>query len=327
MENSREKNQFSSSVIRVQHFDDEYYWDHYDENLPSETISDFDTDRSNCYGFCSEELESEKQKVALLSEMLKNFLTKKNYSRYEQTCSDEKYEKELQKNVELKSILNELELNNSFLLKRNNALEEALSSEQRLHESVLKKLSTCQAHIESLQQKLENCKKTIKLGHQRIVELEKEVVDYSSSSESVSKRLDGCEDITKYLKLQLETLLQKLKASRSENDFLNEKLSTLSKKLDNYQNENECLTNQLQSSITVIGSTKAELSWTYMKISKYEAALSSCYLFNWDLMTKLSAKNSLTQNQLESECCFNLISYPSDDKQMLEIDEGPKHDD
>lgn len=70
----------------------------------------------------------------------------------------------------------------------------------------------------------------------------------------------------------------------------------------------ECLISKVQSSKTVIAQAHSDLSranaqviffsfftavgvtviFSYLKVSKYQAALSSCYILNGDLMTKVS---------------------------------------
>lgn len=288
---------------------------HSDNSYLESKIRQLEADKfsiSNDKKTLEEQLKLEKRKVHNLSEILKNFKIENDESFKTKITFEEKYSIQQQQYTRLEVNYKELEHNNSYLLKKVKALEEALSTEKRLHEIISEKFFSSQTYIKSLLVKVSTFKETIKIHQHKIFELESEILVSSTSSETMLKHVSDYERNIKHLRLQMESLAKKLEISCADNEFLVEKLSMLTKSLRTYQSQIDCLTSKLQSSKVVIGSAHAELSRSNTQVSKYQAALSSCYFLNGELMTKLSSTNLLAQNQVGGDCSLNLISYSSD---------------
>jgi len=222
---------------------------------------------------------------------------------------EERFSVEHRKFTDLEVRVKDFALNNSYLLKKVNSLEEAIRFEKLLVESIAEKLQSSQNFGNKLVTRVSNFEETIKMQQQKIFELEGDIMITNSSSEALLKKLTDYEDTIKHLRLQIETFVKKLEISSADNDFLVQKLSMLTQTLRTYQSQLECLNNKLQSAKIVIATSHADLSRANGQISKYQAALSSCYTLNGELMTKVSGLTVVAQNQIGSDCSLNLVNH------------------
>lgn len=257
-------------------------------------------------------LDFEQRKVAELSNQLKTLKTENARFSKERLSFEEKFTVEQRKHVDVESKIQEYVLNNSFLLKRVTSLEEAIRYEKLMVESISEKFARSQMHSKSLLTKVTDFEETIKTQQQRVFELESEIMITSSSSDSLLKKVSEYEDTIKHLRLQIETFVKKLEISGADNDFLIKKLAMLTQTLRSYQTQIECLFNNLQSSKTVIATAHSDLSRANAQVSKYQAALSTCYSVNGELMTKVSGLESVSRNHSGVECSLNLVNFSSD---------------
>lgn len=234
-------------------------------------------------------------------------------SRYskESAAFEEKFSIEHQKFIELELKLKDFALNNSYLKTRVSSLEESIQHEKLIVESINKNFTSNQSYSQSLVTKVTNFEQTLRSREQRIFELESDIMISLSNSESLVKRVSDYEETIKHLRLQFETYVKKLEISNTDNDFLVQKLSILTQTLRTYQSQYECLTNKLQSAKTAIATSHTDLSRANVQISKYQAALSSCYTMNGELMTKVSGMNVIAQNQVGADCNFNMVNHTS----------------
>lgn len=260
----------------------------------------------------AQRFDFEQRKVADLSQALKKLKVENARFAKERINFEESFASEQIKYHALESKIESYILNNNYLLKKVNGLEEAIQIEKMLVDSMTEKFSNSQTHTKSIQTRVLNYEETVKTQQQKIFELESEIMISTTNSESLFKKLSDYEEIIKQLRIQIEIVIKKLEISRTDNDFLVQKLAMLTQTLRTYQSQIECLTNKLQSSKTVIASAHADLSRANGQISKYQAALSSCYTLNGELMTKVSGMSTVTQNLVTSDCSMNLINYPTD---------------
>ncbi|CRK90878.1 CLUMA_CG004568, isoform A [Clunio marinus] len=257
-------------------------------------------------------IEFEQRKVSELSNQLKKLKIENARFSRDRESFDEKSTEEQRRFTELEIQNQELSINNGYLLKKCNSLEEAIRYEKLLLESINGRFSNSQASNKTLLTKIGDYEETMKIQQEKIFELESEIMISTSNSEALLKRVADYEETVKYLRLQIETILKKLEVSNADNEFLVQKLAMLTNSLRAYQIQIEGLTIKLQSSKTVIANAHAELSRANAQVSKYQAALSSCYVLNGKLMTKVSGMNSIAQHQSEVDYSLNLINYSKD---------------
>lgn len=256
-------------------------------------------------------LEFEQRKVTDLSNQLKTLKIENARFSKERLTFEEKFTLEQRKSIDVDVKIQEYMLNNSFLLKRVTALEEAIRYEKLAAEGVTEKYTRTQMYSKSLLTKVTDYEETIKTYQQRIFELESDISITSTSSESLTKRVAEYDDTIKQLRLQIETYAKKLEISGADNDFLVKKLAMLTQTLRNYQTQIECLFNNLQSSKTVIATAHADLARANAQVSKYQAALSTCYTVNGELMTRVSGLESSSKYHTGVECTLNLVNVAS----------------
>lgn len=258
-----------------------------------------------------ERLEFELRKVSELSLHVKQLKIENSLYSKESSAFEEKFSIEQQKFIELELKVKDFALTNSYLMEKVSTLEESISYEKLIVESISKSFSSNQSYSQSLVTKVANFEETLRSKEQRIFELESDIMISSSNSESLLKRVTDYEETIKHLRLQFETYVKKLEISNTDNDFLVQKLSILTQTLRTYQSQFECLTNKLQSAKTAIATSHTDLSRANVQISKYQAALSSCYSMNGELMTKVSGMNVMAQNQVGADCSLNLVNHTS----------------
>lgn len=256
-----------------------------------------------------ERLDFEQRKVLEMSHQLKRLRVENSRILKERLAHEENSAAEQQRLVDLELKVKEFSMNNSYMIKKLTNLEEAFRYEKLLVESISEKFSRSEMYGKTLLTKVSSLEETGRTQQQRIFELESEIMITASGSESLMKKLSDYEQIVKHLRLQMETFVKKLEISNADNDFLVQKLTLLTQTLRTYQGQLECLNNKLQSSKTVIASTHDSLSRATAQNSKYQAALSSCYVLNGELMTKVSAVTSVAQNQIGGDCALNLVDH------------------
>lgn len=258
-----------------------------------------------------ESVHNQQLRINELSFQLKKLRVENLQLSKNQANVEQRFDNEQRKFSILEMKLNEAKIENSFLLKRITSLEDATKFESQMVDSYSEKSASSEAYSKTLLTKITSFEATNRTLQNRVFELESEISMTTSNSETLLKRVADYEAIIKNLRLQLETYIKKLELSKNDNDFMVQKLTMMANSLRKYQTQIECLSNKLQESKTVIASTHADLARANVQVANYQAAVSSCYLLNGELMTKVAAMNVSAQNQVGSDCSFNLVNHSS----------------
>lgn len=205
--------------------------------------------------------------------------------------------------LRFQDILNE----NSFLLKKISNLEETVRSERLQMEAYTERFKSSKStgvgsgKIGSLEDRIRN-------QQQRIFELEAIIENSNSDSSSLRSSLSSYESTIEHQKIQVDSILKKLQNANADNEFLVKKLALLTQTLRNYQFEIESMSAQLQNAKSIIASLHAELARANGQLAKYQAALSSSYVLNGELMTKVSGFSTMTQYQSTTETKLDILN-------------------
>jgi hypothetical protein len=253
-------------------------------------------------------IDFEQKRVEDLSSKLKALRLENSTLTKERTVYEERITTESKMSIEMESKLQGILVDNSYLLKKVTSLEEALKYERYQMATFNDKYRHDISSSGSVQMKIKNFEETIRKQQQRVLELESIIESTNSNSTSLTQQIKTYENTTQSMKVQMESMLKKLQSSNADNEFLVKKLSLLTQSLKNYQFQMEAMSRKLQSSKMIIASVHAEMSKSNAQISKYQAALSSCYVLNGELMTKLSGFNSMSQFQGSFDSKFDILN-------------------
>lgn len=270
------------------------------QNLELE-LSNYKNDRRNY----EQRISFEQKRVADLNMKVQALRSENSVFIRERTTFEEKVSSESSRvsNLELKlqDLLNE----NTFLLKKVSGLEETLKSERYQMEIYSSKFkSSLNTGAGGGNKGLED---KIRQQQQRIFELESLLEGGSADSEGLRSQLSNFESTIEHQKIQVETILKKLHSSNADNEFLIKKLGLLTQTLRNYQFEIEAMSGQLSNAKSIIAQLHAELARLNGALAKYQAAMSSAYMLNGELMTKVSGFSTLTQFQSSSDSKLDIL--------------------
>ncbi|KAJ6647135.1 Peripheral-type benzodiazepine receptor-associated protein 1 [Pseudolycoriella hygida] len=226
----------------------------------------------------------------------------------ERTIFEERITTESTNTQEIQSKLDGVLIDNAFLLKKVSTLEEELKYE-RYQIGVINDRNQREGLTGSaVQTKIKNFEETIRTQQQRILELESTIENTNTGRDSLTQQIKSYETTIQNMKIQMESIIKKLQGSSGENDFLAQKLSLLTQNLSSYQFQLEEMSKKLQNSRKIIASAHADLARANAQVSKYQSALSSCYILNGELMTKMSGMSSMSQFQGVYDSRFDILN-------------------
>jgi len=205
--------------------------------------------------------------------------------------------------LKLKNYINE----NQMLLKKVCHLEKELTRLEKI------KIDSChetcnKGSSETELARIKYFEETIKSQRERIFELELMVENSKNHSETNKSQCLTYKSTIEQQRIQIESFLKKLQNANTDNEFLIQKVSLLSQTLQKYTCQIEQMLVQHANAKTTIASLTAELSRVCSQLSKYQGALSSAYVLNGELITKMSGMNSLTQYQCNFESKCDILS-------------------
>lgn len=270
------------------------------QNLELE-LSNYKNDRRNY----EQRISFEQKRVADLNMKVQALRSENSVYLRERTAFEEKVSSEGSRMSELELKLQDILNENTFLLKKISSLEETLKSERYQMEIYTERFksslnSSGLGSNKGLEEK-------VRLQQQRIFELESLLEGGNADADSWKSQLSNYESTIEHQKIQVESILKKLHGSNADNEFLIKKLGLLTQTLRNYQFEIESMSGQLQNAKTIIAQLHAELARVNAALAKYQAAMSSAYILNGELMTKVSGFSTLTQYQTTTESKLDIL--------------------
>lgn len=203
-------------------------------------------------------------------------------------------------------------VDNAFLLKKVASLEEALKYERYQITLFNEKYQRDIAAGGTLQVKIRNFEETIRNQQQRILELEGQLENINNGSDSLSAQVKAYEISIQNLRSQIDGLVKKLQSANGDNEFLVKKLALLTQSLKAYQNQLEAMSRRLQNARMVIATANGELGKANAQISRYQTALSQCYILNGELMTKVSGFSTMSAFQGQFDSKFDILNLSRD---------------
>ena len=271
------------------------------QNLELE-LSNYKNDRRNY----EQRIAFEQRRVSDLSMKIQSLRSENSSYLRDRNTFEEKVSSESSRVNELELKLQDILNENTFLLKKISGLEETLKAERYQMEVYTEKFKTSlssgpgNANSKGLEER-------IRQQQQRIFELESLLENGNADVDTFKSQLSNYESTIEHQKIQVESILKKLQGSNADNEFLIKKLGLLTQTLRNYQFEIESMAGQLQNAKAIIAQLHAELSRVNAALAKYQAAMSSAYILNGELMTKVSSFSTLTQYQSSTDTKLDIL--------------------
>jgi chromosome segregation ATPase len=253
-------------------------------------------------------IDFEQKRVEDLSNRLQQLRLENSTLSKERITWEERITTETTLVTEMESKLQGVLVDNAFLLKKVSDLEEALKYEKYQITLFNERYQRDISSGGSLQSKIKDLEETVRKQQQRILELEGALENINNGSDSLTIKIKTYEVSIQNLKSQIDSLVKKLQSANGDNDFLVKKLTLLTQSLKAYQAQLEAMSRKLQSSKIIIATANAELGRANAQISKYQAALSQCYILNGELMTKVSGFSTMTQFQGQFDSRFDILN-------------------